>query len=243
MFTATKVHTKPDSETGDGLPEYITLKKVDLPREPRIRPEKLTELLKTAGTFLILLLIALILFGTPHARWDESLPEAKDGASLSAENLAVTRYLGPSGFRWFGRNELSEGLPRVLWVPFGYESKAESGKAPEVNDVAAALPPSVDEDSEQPEALDTSTGWSAPKTEGKSGSSTAATSRPDPATSVRVTALRPVNLVVSDDASKDAAPNQWSPNPPPPPDRPIRRPSKVPAGCGSKIQPMSNGPT
>ncbi|QDV81225.1 hypothetical protein [Planctomycetes bacterium TBK1r] len=59
------------------------------------------------------------LIGMPYLRWDEPLIDGKDGAALREEDRAFTRYVSFGDSRRVFANEYGEGLPTLIFVPYG----------------------------------------------------------------------------------------------------------------------------
>lgn len=88
------------------------------------------KLKRIAGSVLMVALLiggSWVTFGTPYLRWDEPLANGKDGAVLSPDDLAYTRYVTFGESRRVHAGEYGEGLPWVVLIPWGDVGGAEEG--------------------------------------------------------------------------------------------------------------------
>jgi hypothetical protein len=69
---------------------------------------------------ITLVAVIVILFkGIPYLRWDQPLMDDKDGAELSENDRAFTRYITLGDARQVAANEFAPGLPVVIFIPHG----------------------------------------------------------------------------------------------------------------------------
>lgn len=102
---------------------------------------KLKRIVGSVLMVALLLGVSWFIFGTPYLRWDEPLAAGKDGAVLSPDDLAYTRYVTFGESRRVHAGEYGEGLPWVVLIPRrdvgdGDEGTGDSpteGSAPEAS--------------------------------------------------------------------------------------------------------------
>lgn len=79
--------------------------------------------IKRVGIATIVLLVLWAVIGTPYLRWDEPIVGGKDGAELSEEDRAFTRYISLGDSRRVHVGEYGKGLPWLIFIPMNDEEE------------------------------------------------------------------------------------------------------------------------